>query len=241
MTGRRGFVVALVCALFAGLAAAQAGEPAKKAKPKRPRRPNPAFAKITEDPALPRVLLIGDSISIGYTVPVRKLLKGKANVLRPPTNCGPTTRGLQQLDKWLDIGKLDVIHFNWGLHDLRLTGQDPDRKCHIDLATYEANLRKLVAKLKANGAKLIWGATTPVVDGPGRKRRNSDCQAYNEVSNRVMAEAGVPINDLFGLLMALGDKRPKVTTRDGTHFTREGSDILAKQVADAITKALASK
>ena len=229
----------VVCALTMAMAAAHAGAPAKKrAKPRRPRKPNPAYAKITEDPALPRALLIGDSISIGYTLPVRKLLAGKVNVLRPPTNCGPTTRGLQQLDKWLAIGKLDVIHFNWGLHDLRLKGKAPNRTCRIDLATYEANLRKLVTKLKANGAKLIWAATTPVVDGEGRKRRNSDCQAYNEVSTKVMTEAGIPINDLYALLMGLGDKRPSVTTRDGTHFTREGYQLEAKQVADAILKAL---
>src|SRR5512137_2492523 len=43
----------------------------------------PAFAPVSDDPKLPRVLLIGDSISIGYTLPVRKLLAGKANVHRP--------------------------------------------------------------------------------------------------------------------------------------------------------------
>lgn len=32
---------------------------------------DPAFDPVKDDPNLPRVLLIGDSISIGYTVPVR--------------------------------------------------------------------------------------------------------------------------------------------------------------------------
>jgi hypothetical protein len=54
-----------------------------------PRPPNPAYARVADDPALPRVLLIGDSISIGYTVAVRDRLKGRANVHRPTTNCGP--------------------------------------------------------------------------------------------------------------------------------------------------------
>src|SRR5437762_2496146 len=35
---------------------------------------NSAMAEIRDVPGLPRVLLIGDSISIGYTLPVRKLL-----------------------------------------------------------------------------------------------------------------------------------------------------------------------
>src|SRR5438093_8938340 len=87
------------------------------------RAADPAMQEIQDDPKLPRVLLIGDSISIGYTVPVRELLKGKANVHRPLTNCEATVRGLRDLDKWLGSGKWDVIHFNWGLHDLKYIGE----------------------------------------------------------------------------------------------------------------------
>ncbi len=59
------------------------------------------------------MLLIGDSISIGYTMPVRKLLEGKANVHRIPTNGGPTKNGIANIDNWLGTKKWDVIHFNW--------------------------------------------------------------------------------------------------------------------------------
>ena len=65
------------------------------------RQPNPAFAPVEDDPELPRVLLIGDSISIGYTVPTRELLAGVANVHRIPVNGGPTTRGVEAIDEWL--------------------------------------------------------------------------------------------------------------------------------------------
>src|SRR5690349_5233165 len=68
-----------------------------------------AFEKVVDDAKLPRVLLIGDSISIGYTVAVRELLHGKANVHRIPTNGGPTTNGLAHLPAWLGAGKWDVI------------------------------------------------------------------------------------------------------------------------------------
>ena len=81
--------------------------------------PNPAMAEVKDIPGLPRVLLIGDSISIGYTVPVRELLEGVTNVHRPQTNCGPTTKGVDEIDAWLGDGKWDVIHFNFGLHDLK--------------------------------------------------------------------------------------------------------------------------
>ena len=55
----------------------------------------------------PNVLIIGDSISIGYTDKVAQLLKGKADVERPmredgkAQNCGPTSKGIADLDLWL--------------------------------------------------------------------------------------------------------------------------------------------
>ena len=66
------------------------------------------------DPNLPNVLIIGDSISIGYTSGVRDLLKGKANVIHNPGNAQGTTHGCKNLDAWLGDTKWDVIHFNWG-------------------------------------------------------------------------------------------------------------------------------
>ena len=106
------FTIATLIALIATTTAV-AQQPTKQ-PPKR--NPNPAFAQVEDVPGLPRVLLIGDSISIGYTAHVRAMLKGVANVHRPLTNCGPTTRGLENIDAWLGDGKWDVIHFNWGLH-----------------------------------------------------------------------------------------------------------------------------
>jgi acyl-CoA thioesterase-1 len=117
------------------------------------------FAPVVDDPALPRVLLIGDSISIGYTTPVRELLRGVANIHRVPENGGPTSRGVQQLDKWLGDGKWDVIHFNFGLHDIKL---DDAGKPLTSAADYEANLRAIVARLRATGARLVFATTTPV-------------------------------------------------------------------------------
>ena len=81
---------------------------------------DPAFETVKDDPTLPRVLLIGDSISIGYTPATRKLLAGKANVHRIPTNGGPTDNGTKNIKQWLGDGKWDVIHFNFGLHDIKL-------------------------------------------------------------------------------------------------------------------------
>ncbi|MBL8830000.1 MAG: SGNH/GDSL hydrolase family protein, partial [Planctomycetaceae bacterium] len=76
-----------------------------------------AWDFVQDDPKLPRVLLIGDSVSRGYTQATRKALAGKANVHRAPANCGPTASGVKNIDVWLGDGKWDVIHFNFGIHD----------------------------------------------------------------------------------------------------------------------------
>src|SRR5262245_14454305 len=148
------------------------------------KKPDPAFAEVKDDPKLPRVLLIGDSISIGYTVPTQKLLAGKANVHRIPENGGPTSNGVNKIDKWLGDGKWDVIHFNWGLHDIKM---DADGKHQVALEDYAKNLRTLVTCMKETKAKLIWASTTPVPDGKvNPPRKDSDVVAYNAAAKMIM-------------------------------------------------------
>jgi acyl-CoA thioesterase-1 len=181
---------------------------------------------------LPDVLLIGDSISIGYTEPVAKLLEGRANVYRPATNCGPTTRGLEHLNGWLGSRDWDAIHFNWGLHDLKFIGEQRQ----VPLESYRRNMTTLVARLKKTGATLIWCATTPVPEGKVRPRRiPADVVAYNRAAAEVMAEHDVRVNDLYSYaLPRLNDAQRPVNV----HFTPQGSQKLAEQVAQAIRKAL---
>ncbi|MEW6304519.1 MAG: family 16 glycoside hydrolase [Verrucomicrobiota bacterium] len=204
----------------------------QKAAPKK-RAPDPAMAPIQDEPGLPRVLLIGDSISIGYTLPVRALLKGKANVHRIPTNGGPTTNGLAQLKKWIGTGKWDVIHFNWGLHDIAQVTENGPR---IPIDAYEKNLRELVKQLKSTGAKLIWCATTPVPEGNlTPKRLDKDVQAYNAVAKKIMAENKIAIDDLYAFALP---QLNKIQREVNVHFSTEGSAVLAKQVAASIEAAL---
>ena len=186
-----------------------------------------AFAPVEDDENLPRVLLIGDSISIGYTVPVRESLKGKANVHRAPTNCGPTTRGLEQLEKWLGDGDWDVIHFNWGLHDLKFI--DGARQVPPD--EYEKNLRTLTEKLKATGATLIWCSTTPYPEGVSPKRIPEDAVKYNEAAARVMKDLEVETNDLYTFAL---DKLVEIQIPKNVHFTPAGSQVLGQEVARQI-------
>lgn len=229
MNARSAPGVYLPMVLLSGLLAAQ---PAVAQAQKKP-APDPAFAEVKDDPALPRVLLIGDSISIGYTVPTRKLLQGKANVHRIAENGGPTTTGLQKLDKWLGDGKWDMIHFNWGLHDIKL---DKTGKHQVPLDQYEKNLRELVKRLKATKARLIWASTTPVPEGKvNPPRKNSDVIAYNAVARKIMEENGVAIDDLYPFVLP---KLDKLQTPVNVHFSAKGSEALAEQVSAAVLAAL---
>jgi len=243
--------VAAVTVLLAGMAWAQDGKAKGKAPATRPakgkananaKKTPPELAPIQDVAGLPRVLLIGDSISMGYTLEVRKLLEGKANVHRPGTNCGPTTRGLEQIDEWLGKGKWDVIHFNWGLYDLKYMKPDGNLadpnaegvRQQVPPDQYEKNLRELVARMKKTGAKLIWASTTPVPAG-SQGRIKGDAAKYNEIAKKVMTEAGVETDDLYALVMPKLDEyqQPK-----NVHFKAAGYKALARQVAECITKAL---
>jgi hypothetical protein len=196
---------------------------------------------------LPNVLILGDSISIGYTKPAAALLKDTANVQRPPENCGNTARGLKQIDVWLGGTQWDVIHFNWGLHDLCYRSRDENGKVQLDkingvqdvpLEQYEKNLEQLVQRLEKTGAVLIWASTTPVPDGEaGRVVR--DELKYNAVAENVMKRHGIAVNDLHTTAVRFNSSL--WAGPGNVHFRPEGSEKLAVQVAEVIRDALKVK
>ncbi len=207
--------------------------------------------RITPDPKLPNVLLIGDSISIGYHQGVSEMLKGKANVFRPVNaktgaadNCSDTAKGVASLDTWLAMQpKWDVIHFNWGLHDIKHVkpgstevSSDPAHPSLRTVAEYQANLETIVGKLKATGAKLVFCTTTPVAPGTTNPfRSNEDVETYNAVAVKLMAAKGIPVDDLYGFAKP---QLEKIQLPKNVHYTGEGSKTLATQVVKAITEQL---
>ncbi|MDF1656606.1 MAG: SGNH/GDSL hydrolase family protein [Verrucomicrobiales bacterium] len=230
--------------LILGLVMGPAGAFAEKAK----KKPHPALTPVTDVDGLPRVLLIGDSISMGYTVAVQEMMKGKANVHRPLTNCGPTTNGLAKLSDWLETGgsgkTWDLIHFNWGLHDLKYMGpnkenlSDPNAetsKPQVSQEDYRKNLTALVSQLKETGATLIWRNTTPVPEG-ARGRVVGDSAIYNAIAAEVMDKADVEIHDLYTFAKERADEIQK---KADVHYTPEGSRVLAADVVRVIEASLA--
>ncbi|MBL9151972.1 MAG: SGNH/GDSL hydrolase family protein [Verrucomicrobiales bacterium] len=186
-----------------------------------------AWDFVEDDPALPRVLLIGDSVSRGYTQAVRTALAGKANVHRAPANCGPTANGLKNLDVWLGDGRWDLIHFNFGIHD-RAT----------PLADYTQRLDQLIARMQQTGARLMWASTTPIPDSPDGKQTARSIVERNAAAATLMQRHGIAIDDLF---TAVTPRLAAFQPPNDVHFTADGYTFLGQTVAQAIEQALKEK
>ena len=234
------------------LASLLAAEPADTPKPATP----PEFVAITDDPKLPRVLLMGDSVSIAYALEVRKVLAGVANVHRVPANCGSTKTALGSygLLRWLPDPKekWDVIHFNHGLHDLSYRfADDRDKNDKGEYASptngghqnvppevYEKNLREIIARLKQTGAKLIFASTTPVPESDAAKYVKDSELPYNEIAKKVMSDEGVIWNDLWSPVKS---RQANLQIPRNVHFQPSGSSVMAKKVAEMIQNALTAR
>ncbi len=178
----------------------------------------------------PRVLLVGDSIVRGYYGIVEKELGDSVYCARYTTSAFLTNPDyLAMLEILLKRYHFDVIHINNGLH-----GRDYDERA------YAAGLPPLYATLRrlAPDAVLIWATTTPV-------RRQDDLTKLDErwmpkvrERNRIavdfMRRHGVAIDDLFSLVV----KHPEYSRSDGVHFNARGYEVLGRQVAEAIRRAL---
>lgn len=161
--------------------------------------------------ALPRVLILGDNSYNGPASEVAKELKGRAQtVWKDPGDSGSA---LQRIEELLGKEKWDVIHFNFGPGDL--VYKDPSTKVVRAMSKraggvrattpeqYEKNLKALIERFRATGAKLVWASTTPVASlkidnimDPGSEVE------YNAIAAKVMDEAKVPVNDMHAFVLA---------------------------------------
>ena len=170
---------------------------------------------------LPRVLLIGDSITRAYFPAVEKALAGKAYAGRIATSKAIGDPALpQEIALLASEYKFDVIHLNIGMHGWEYSEED-----------YKTYLPELVAAVRkaAPEAKLIWASTTPVRKDREKGASNSRIERRNAIAREFCKAAGIPIDDLYATIA------PHVELHsDDIHFNPEGSALLAKQVADSI-------
>ena len=180
---------------------------------------------------LPKVLLIGDSISIGYTPHVVAALKDKAVVKHHKGNAQHTGTGLKMLDKWVGQTQWDVIHFNWGLWDLCY--RHPESKVQGRRDKVRGTLTTSLEQYEKNLDQLAH--TTTVPEGEAGRKVGDDTR-YNEAAARVMKKHGITINDLNALTDSFG---PELFTAPGNvHFKTEGSKRIGDAVAEKILEAL---
>jgi dienelactone hydrolase/lysophospholipase L1-like esterase len=193
-------------------------------------------------PTLPKVVLVGDSIRIGYEPFVAKHLDGKAEVVSPGSKAaGDSAWLLKNLDDFVIKHKPDVIHLNVGLHDLR---HDRKKKSYqIEIETYEKNLDAILVRLKKETtATIVFASTTPIDDdrhakrGGGYDRFEKDVTRYNDVALRVCRKHGVVVHDLHHLVHHVG--AGKMLDKDGTHYTKDGKVRLAEAVTDCVVRHL---
>ncbi len=200
--------------------------------------------------SLPNVLIIGDSISMGYTPFVVSKLAGIANISRPlgenggAVNCGDTNFGLREIQNWIGTKEWDVIHFNFGLHDLAYRHPDSPEYGNRDkingtvsvtLEQYEKNLAQIVDVILHTGATAIWASTSKVPAGEAGRIEGDEIN-YNAVAKKIADAYKVAIDDLW---LATSQFPSEFSQCPGdVHYTSEGSEALANHVVKAILAAL---
>lgn len=183
-------------------------------------------------PALPRVLLIGDSILNGYQAAVVKAFEGKAHIDAWVNPYWQSQRTNEILGDVLAHGPYDVVHFNMGLHGWA--------KGRIKDGTFEPLTKAYVEVLKTKlpQPKLIWASSTPVtVKGKPTELDpviNATIVDHNRMAANVMREMNVPVNDLYAVLV----NRRDLALGDGFHWKPEGYELLAREVIAAVAAAL---
>lgn len=210
--------------------------------------------RTVDDPALPRVLVIGDSISMNYDDAARKALAGVANYHRIEGNGGPSDRGAACMDLWLgDYGcdgmHWDLIQFNHGLHDLKQAVDEETGAFgayQVEPERYQGYLEQEIAIMGRTGARLMWCTTTPVPnDRIGRwaegamGRRKDEDRVFNRAALEVMARhPDIAVNDLNRVI-----RQSPVFDRwrrgNDVHFWDSvEQEAVGRAVAEAVRRAL---
>ena len=189
------------------------------------------------------VLLIGDSIRLGYCEHVKELMNGVADVHWPAENCEFAQHVYVHLSWWRplagDPAGVDLVHWNCGHWDAaHWRGDDRPLNSHELYADMLERITVHIRRIFPN-AKVVFATTTPMnPDGSQSEntRTTADIAAYNKVAKSVMKRLGVTVNDLFA---AMQDADPAMFI-DSTHFTEAGYRQLAAQVAGVISGLLKS-
>jgi hypothetical protein len=199
-----------------------------------------------DDPKLPRVLSVGDSISINYEPATREYLKGIANYYRIEDNCWSTRRGVAFMPYWLgDYTRKglgwDLILFNSGMHDMKQKVLGGSYAVPLD--EYKQNLKKEIEIMKKTGARLLFITTTPVPNDLGSEkyafRTKSSEKFFNQAALEVLKEyPGIEILDLAKVVEESPVMKDWWKGKDVHYWNKEEQEVLGKAVSDKIKEIL---
>ena len=183
-----------------------------------------------------KVVLIGDSIRMGYQPLVKKKYKN-GEVWGPKENCRHSLWALDHFQQWVADQSPDVVHVNFGIHDASIL---PDGEHQILLSQYCLCLRRFVNKVKDMGAaKMIWATTTPLYKPEKGKpmaqwqlRPRAEIEEYNTAALDIVKREGLPVNDLHEVVIR--NDFFKCVSEDGCHMTEFGYEVLSDAVVKAI-------
>lgn len=188
-----------------------------------------------------KIVLIGDSIRMGYDKYVKDALSGTACVYYPEENCRFAEYVLRYAHEWKKNGDwgddVDLVHWNAGLWDaLELFGDEPLTSISYyaeAISRIDRRLRMLFPK-----AKMVFATSTPVNEGmsnPDFTRHNSTIEKYNAAALEALSNTDTVIDDLYSLMAEIPDK----LRSDWVHFyTPGGIELIGGKVLSVICKIL---
>ncbi len=188
-----------------------------------------------------KIVLIGDSIRMGYDKYVKEALEGSANVYYPEENCRFAEYVLRYAHEWKGSGSwgddVDLVHWNAGLWDaLELFGDEP----LTSLEYYEKAIARIDKRLRMlfPRAKFVFATSTNVCEkmsNPDFTRHNATIEKYNAAACRALSGTDTVINDLYSLTSSV----PDTYRSDWVHFyTPEGTELIGGKVLAVISELL---
>lgn len=177
------------------------------------------------------ILIIGDSISIGYTPTVQAELR-EYEVLHNPCNAKSTRNGLKHIDRWMSLrDRYELITFNHGIWDISFG---------VSAEQYAENLRILVGVMRHKTDKLIFVTTTHLPSGSSLTIQEPGVEdRYNQAAIAVMNELGVPVFDLNSISDAIPELHSEGADGADVHWNDKGSRIFGEALTEAIRGELA--
>ncbi len=182
---------------------------------------------IPEAGAKQSILVMGDSISIGYTPTVRAALS-TYDVVHSPCNANDSGFTADHVDEWLaSRDSFEAIVFNNGLHDIEAGSRE-----HTTPLEYEANLREVAEAVKGKTAHPLFVLTTAVLPGTPRFN-NDDVIDRNQIAAAVMAEEGIPVLDLYSVSLSIPDEH---LSAGNVHYQAAGYETLGEAVVQSLAQ-----